>query len=71
MLCCICKEKEASVHLTEIVGDKLQKSDLCQDCAKTKGVDDPTGFSLAELLAGLDANGGVGIQGGSGPRIHN
>ena len=56
MLCCICKEKEASVHLTQITGDKMQKVDLCEDCAKTKGVNDPTGFSLADLLLGLGAS---------------
>lgn len=56
MLCCICKEKEAKVHLTQIVGDKMQKVDLCEDCAKHKGVNDPTGFSLADLLLGLGAS---------------
>ena len=53
MLCCICKEKEATVHLTQIAGDKMQKVDLCEECAKSKGVNDPTGFSLADLLLGL------------------
>jgi protein arginine kinase activator len=56
MLCCICKEKEASVHLTQITGDKMQKVDLCEECAKSKGVNDPTGFSLADLLLGLGAS---------------
>ena len=56
MLCSICKEKEATVHLTEIKGDKMQKVDLCEECAKTKGVNDPTGFSLADLLLGLGAS---------------
>ena len=56
MLCCICKEKEAKVHLTQIAGDKMQKVDLCEECAKTKGVNDPTGFSLADLLLGLGAS---------------
>ncbi len=56
MLCCICKEKEASVHLTQIVGDKMQKVDLCEECAKTKGINDPAGFSLADLLLGLGAS---------------
>src|SRR5207245_10681093 len=56
MLCCICKENEASVHLTQIAGDKMQKVDLCEECAKTKGVNDPTGFSLADLLLGLGAS---------------
>jgi protein arginine kinase activator len=56
MLCCICKEHEATVHLTQIAGDKMQKVDLCEECAKTKGVNDPTGFSLADLLLGLGAS---------------
>ena len=55
MLCCVCKEKEATVHLTQIAGEKMQKVDLCEECAKTKGVNDPTGFSLADLLLGLGA----------------
>ena len=56
MLCCICKEREATVHLTQIAGDKMQKVDLCEECAKNKGVNDPTGFSLADLLLGLGAS---------------
>ena len=55
MLCSVCKEKEAKVHLTQIVGDKMQKVDLCEECAKQKGVNDPTGFALADLLLGLGA----------------
>jgi protein arginine kinase activator len=50
MLCCICKEKESTVHLTQIAGDKMQKMDLCEKCAKTKGVNDPAALSLAGLL---------------------
>jgi protein arginine kinase activator len=53
MLCCVCKQKEATVHLTQIAAEKVQKVDLCEDCAKEKGVNDPTGFSLADLLMGL------------------
>ncbi len=56
MLCCVCKEKEATVHLTQIAGDKMQKVDLCEECAKQKGVNDPAGFSLADLLLGLGAS---------------
>jgi len=56
MLCCVCKEKEAKVHLTQIVGEKMQKVDLCEGCAAQKGVNDPTGFSLADLLLGLGAS---------------
>ena len=58
MLCSICKEKAATVHLTQIVGDKMQKLDLCEDCAKAKGINDPTSFGLADLdlMLGLGAS---------------
>ena len=55
MLCCICKEKPATVHLTDIKGDKVQKVDLCEECAKNKGVNDST-FALADMLLGLGAS---------------
>ena len=56
MLCMFCKQNQAKVHLTQIVGDKMQKVELCEDCAKQKGVNDPAGFSLADLLLGLGAS---------------
>jgi protein arginine kinase activator len=52
----VCKQNVAKVHLTQIVGDKMQKVDLCEACAKEKGVNDPAGFSLADLLLGLGAS---------------
>ncbi len=56
MKCNVCKENEATVHLTQIVGEKMQKVDLCEECSKEKGVGDPTGFSLADMLLGLGAS---------------
>ncbi len=58
MLCSICKEKTATVHFTQIVGDKMHKVDLCEDCAKAKGFNDPAGFALADsdLVLGLGAS---------------
>ena len=53
MKCDVCKEAEATVHLTQIVSGAMQKIDLCEACAKAKGVSDPAGFSLADLLLGL------------------
>src|SRR5207248_1006730 len=64
MLCCVCKEKEATVHLTQIAGDKMQKVDLCEECAKTKGENDPASFSLADLLLGLGASQEIEQVGG-------
>ncbi len=34
----------------------MQKVDLCEGCAAQKGVNDPAGFSLADLLLGLGAS---------------
>ena len=56
MQCCVCKEKPATVHLTQIVGDKMQKLDLCEECAKAKGINDPTSFAMADLMLGLGAS---------------
>ena len=56
MLCSLCKEREATVHLTQIMGEKMQKVDLCEECAKEKGVNDPAAFSFADLLMGLGAS---------------
>lgn len=44
------------MHLTQIVGDKMQKLDLCEECAKAKGVNDPTSFAMADLMLGLGAS---------------
>ena len=56
MQCHVCKKAEATVHLTQIVENQVKKVDLCEACAKEKGVNDPTGFSLADLLLGLGAS---------------
>ena len=55
MLCNVCEKNEAKVHLTQMVEGKIRKVDLCEACAKEKGIDDPTGFSLADVLTGMEA----------------
>lgn len=55
MLCDACKMNDASVFLTQIVEGKMQKVNLCETCSKEKGVQDPTGFALADLLLGIGA----------------
>jgi protein arginine kinase activator len=64
MLCCVCKQKEATVHLTQIAGEQMQKVDLCEVCAKEKGVNDPSGFSLADMLLGLGASQELAVAAG-------
>ena len=53
MLCEVCGKKEATVHLTEIVNDKVAKLNICEDCAKDKGAEMEEHFGLSDLLAGL------------------
>lgn len=48
--CSLCNQ-DATVHLTQIVNNTIQKIDLCESCAQKKGVTDTEGFSLAEMLA--------------------
>ena len=55
MLCEVCKCNDATVFLTQILEGKMQKVNLCDACSKEKGVQDPTGFALADLLLGIGA----------------
>ena len=47
--CDLCEES-ATVHLTQIVNNQIHKIDLCETCAEQKGITDPNGYSLADLL---------------------
>ncbi len=58
MKCDFC-DKKATVFLTQLVEGQMKKVCLCDACAKERGVTDPTGFSLADLLLG-------GLPGGPG-----
>lgn len=61
MKCDFC-DKKATVFLTQLVEGQMKKVCLCDPCAKERGVTDPTGFSLADLLLG-----GVPVGTGPGP----
>jgi len=63
MQCDICHKKEATVHLTEIVNDKMTKLHLCEDCAKEKGSEMEEHFGLSDLLAGL-TDPGMAVEAG-------
>lgn len=52
MTCDSCQKKNASIYLTQLVDGKMQKVNLCEQCAEEKGVTDPAGFALADLLKG-------------------
>jgi protein arginine kinase activator len=62
MLCSICKEREATLYYTNIVDGKAKNINLCNECAKAKGINpavgvsETIGFSLADQLLGLGAS---------------
>jgi protein arginine kinase activator len=51
MKCDFCNHK-ATVFLTQLIEGQMKKVCLCDACAQERGVTDPTGFSLADLLLG-------------------
>ena len=53
MLCELCKQSQATVHLTEIVNDQMTELHLCETCANQKGAQVESHFGLADLLSGL------------------
>ncbi len=53
--CDLCNQP-ATVHLTQIVNNKVHKVDMCEACAQAKGVTDPGGFSLSDLLVKASLN---------------
>ena len=65
MKCDVCKETEATVHLTQVVSGTMHKIDLCESCAKAKGVSDPAGFSFSNLLLGVGQGESLSSTGAS------
>ena len=53
MLCELCKEHEATVHLTQVVGSEVKKVNLCETCAAKSGLDIKGTISITDLLLGL------------------
>jgi len=53
MKCDVCKARESTVHLTEVVNDKITKLHLCEHCAKSKSKEMQSHFGLTDLLSGL------------------
>lgn len=53
MQCEVCKEQDATVHLTQVIDGSVKKMHLCEDCAAKSGVDPKDGVSLTDLLLGL------------------
>ncbi len=57
MLCEVCKQSQATVHLTEIVNEQMTELHLCETCANQKGTQVESHFGLSDLLSGLAEQG--------------
>lgn len=55
MLCEVCQENEAAVHLTQVVDGNVRKLHLCQGCASQSGLNIDSALSLTDVLFGLGA----------------
>ena len=64
MLCDICKQHEATIHVQEIINSNKKAIHLCSECALKKSQNDPSfdfgGFNLAEMLYNIsESQGGI------------
>jgi protein arginine kinase activator len=62
MLCDNCGEREAAIHLTQIVDNTVTTMHLCEQCAADKGVETGASvakFPLGDFLASLGKGGGA------------
>ncbi len=55
MLCELCQEHEAAVHLTQVVEGDVKKLHLCQQCAAQSGLNVDSALSLTDVLFGMGA----------------
>ncbi|MBI4367975.1 MAG: UvrB/UvrC motif-containing protein [Candidatus Omnitrophica bacterium] len=53
MVCNVCGQNEATIHLTEILNNQMVEVHLCESCAEQKGADFKSHFDFNKLLASL------------------
>ncbi|MFH1767924.1 MAG: UvrB/UvrC motif-containing protein [Candidatus Omnitrophota bacterium] len=53
MVCDICHKNIATVHLTEIVNDKIMEVHICQECARIKSDELKQQLNISEFLSGF------------------
>src|SRR5439155_19757950 len=68
MSCDQCREREAVIHLTQIVNEQVTKLHLCERCAAEKGVESPGAVAKTPLGSFLAAMGKGLPEPGTAPR---
>ena len=53
MICEMCKEHEATVHLTQVIDGAIKKLHLCEECAAKSGFDVQGPISITDILLGM------------------
>jgi protein arginine kinase activator len=56
MICQDCQENEATIHLTQVINNQKVVLNLCEECAKRRGFDNPlknVPFPLADFLSSM------------------
>ena len=53
MVCNVCGQNEATIHLTEVLNNQMVEVHLCESCAEQKGTDFKVHFDFNKLLASL------------------
>lgn len=72
MLCEQCNEREATVHLTQVVEGSVKKVHLCEECAAKSGLDLNGPMTISDIflgMGGVEAGGKGGVE-RSCPRCH-
>jgi len=62
MLCDICHKNIATVHLTEIINNKVAEMHICQGCAQTKAGELNQQPNISDFLSGLISPARTGKQ---------
>lgn len=66
MLCQVCGKNDANVEFTEIINDEVKQLQLCDGCAKKKGIEMEQHFSIADFLATMSDTEAEGPNGEPG-----
>lgn len=54
MICERCGKRDASIHMTQVIGGKVKKLHLCEVCAEETGLNLKDPLSLADVLAKMN-----------------
>ena len=66
MLCEVCQQHDATIHLTQMVDGESRELHLCEDCAEESGMNVQSVMSIPEILFGMGGGAGSAAEGTTG-----